>query len=115
MLREIYVVGDGIKLGTGGKALPVKVYRDRSPVRQIRSETILNLKLNHDLLDCLMLEIMKEIRKDFGKTRIQENTYADVRNRSHYLDSFTMLKNVNSKVVKSFLKKILLILLTYLC
>ena len=85
VLKEISIVGNSmnITLVKVGKALPVKMYRDRPPVRQIRSETILNLKINHNLPDCVVLGTMKEIRKDFGRARMQ-NTFADVKNRSHY-------------------------------
>ena len=48
---------------------------------------------------------MKEIRKDVGRTEIQENIYADVRNRSHYLDSFYDVKKCKLKNDKSFFEK----------
>ena len=94
-----------IKLATGVKALPIKVHREKSPVRYIRSETILNLKINQDLVNCVVLGIIKEVRKDFGRTGIQEKTYVDVRNRSHYLDSFYNVKKFKLKSGKSFFKK----------
>ena len=42
--------------------------RDKLPVSQICSETILNMKINHDLPDFMVLGIMKEKRKYVGRT-----------------------------------------------
>ena len=115
-LKKLSVVGNSknIKLATEGNTLPVKVYRDRSPIRHIRSKTIISLKINHDLPNCAVLGIIKEIKKDVGKSGIQETTYAEVTNRSRYLDRFYNVKKCQLSS-KTFLKKILLIVLTYLC